>query len=173
MKLLLLLALLAIPIPASAYETWGAKFDHTAITYSCGSPELQQAVQEWAAVSGLTDGGCAEQADIVLRVLSPWPYSFTYLGMATYAGDSQTILTATVVLRSDTQRHYGVILHEVGHTLGLAHSSDPTSAMYYLCCNTMNADDIAGIQSLYGLPEHIEPQMPYLRYRLTVPGVAK
>jgi hypothetical protein len=46
--------------------------------------------------------------------------------------------------------------HEFGHMLGLSHSSEPAATMYagYATCSTtqrsLDADDVAGIQSLYG-----------------------
>lgn len=46
-----------------------------------------------------------------------------------------------------------VLLHELGHSLGLAHSDDITAVMYpyYGGPNlTLSADDIAGIQAIYG-----------------------
>jgi len=47
-----------------------------------------------------------------------------------------------------------VALHELGHTLGLAHSADPTAVMYPFYDGTQTAtlqpDDIAGILALYG-----------------------
>jgi hypothetical protein len=56
---------------------------------------------------------------------------------------------------------YGVYLHdlsthEFGHMLGLSHSTDPAATMYagYAACSTayrsLESDDIAGIQALYG-----------------------
>jgi hypothetical protein len=49
---------------------------------------------------------------------------------------------------------FSVALHEAGHALGLGHSDDPTAVMYpyYRLQTGLMADDIAGIQALYGTP---------------------
>jgi Matrixin/Glucodextranase, domain B len=49
---------------------------------------------------------------------------------------------------------YSVTLHELGHALGLGHSDLPSAVMYpyYKMSRTLSADDIAGIQALYGPP---------------------
>jgi hypothetical protein len=51
----------------------------------------------------------------------------------------------------------GAAIHEIGHTLGLGHSNDPTANMYPvfhrfagLGTGHLFPDDIAGIQLLYG-----------------------
>jgi hypothetical protein len=50
---------------------------------------------------------------------------------------------------------YTVALHETGHALGLAHVDDPAALMYpyYRLGSKIAADDIAGVQSLYGGPQ--------------------
>jgi hypothetical protein len=57
-----------------------------------------------------------------------------------------------------------VILHEAGHTLGLGHSLDPNAVMMPYAnrggaLRILNADDIAGIQALYG-PAGMQPAIP-------------
>jgi hypothetical protein len=49
---------------------------------------------------------------------------------------------------------FSVALHEAGHALGLAHSTNPSAVMYpyYRQQTGLTSDDIAAIQSLYGAP---------------------
>ena len=45
-----------------------------------------------------------------------------------------------------------MLMHEIGHALGLADNADPNSVMYYQSTgasnSTLNATDIAGTQAL-------------------------
>jgi hypothetical protein len=53
-----------------------------------------------------------------------------------------------------------VAAHEIGHTLGLAHSSDPNALMYASYSGphrSLSEDDIAGVQALYGVGSAPEP----------------
>jgi hypothetical protein len=54
---------------------------------------------------------------------------------------------------------YSVVLHETGHALGLGHSDNPNSVMYpyYRQQTSLNPDDIAGIQALYGKSSDLPP----------------
>lgn len=57
-----------------------------------------------------------------------------------------------------------VAVHELGHSLGLAHSTNPSAVMYpYVSATTvyagLNADDISGILSIYG-PAIVQPPHP-------------
>ena len=58
-----------------------------------------------------------------------------------------------------------VAAHEIGHTLGLAHSSDPEALMYASYSGPhrfLTEDDVAGVQSLYGVgnPPDPAPEAP-------------
>ncbi len=61
---------------------------------------------------------------------------------------------------------YTVVLHEAGHALGLGHSDVPGAVMYpyYHQAGGLTADDIAGIQALYGTSQSTtaDPATPSL-----------
>jgi hypothetical protein len=53
-----------------------------------------------------------------------------------------------------------VAAHEIGHTLGLAHSGDPNALMFASYTGPrrfLSEDDIAGVQSLYGVESDPDP----------------
>jgi hypothetical protein len=53
-----------------------------------------------------------------------------------------------------------VAAHEIGHTLGLAHSSDPDALMFAAYSGPhrfLGEDDIAGVQAIYGVDSAPEP----------------
>ncbi len=95
------------------------------------------------------------------------------IGLTTYYATTANQFTqATVELEDPTQRAltstaqgytwqgtdstlYQVSLHELGHALGLNHSTDPTAVMYPTAQTTnpgLSIADIAGMQQLYGAP---------------------
>jgi predicted Zn-dependent protease len=56
-----------------------------------------------------------------------------------------------------------VVLHELGHSLGLDHSSDFEAVMYpsySRSTGTLTQDDINGIQHIYGVPERLTTKRP-------------
>ncbi|VAW47188.1 hypothetical protein MNBD_GAMMA03-1516 [hydrothermal vent metagenome] len=70
---------------------------------------------------------------------------------------------------------YDVALHEIGHALGLDHSDDSSALMYYIYTgtNTLQVDDIAGIQYLYGASVSPVPEPSiYLMFLLGLAMVA-
>ncbi|MBY0431487.1 MAG: matrixin family metalloprotease, partial [Rhodospirillales bacterium] len=52
---------------------------------------------------------------------------------------------------------YGMVLHELGHALGLAHSDNSHSIMYYLLADygtvELSPGDVQLVRKLYGAPE--------------------
>lgn len=158
--------------PADSYQVTGMKYDHLAITYSCGDGTLRDAVKMWADVSGLQDGGCSQTPDIVLYLPSTWPYDPNAIGWAAYSStDGHTIRQCTLAIRPDSVGYIGVYLHEVGHCLGSSHSEVSESAMWPYCCHWLAPDDIAMVQSLYGTNE-AQTQTAETAFRAAIPMLA-
>lgn len=63
---------------------------------------------------------------------------------------SQVGRSALITLREGSP--YSAIMHEIGHALGLNHSTDPNAVMYpFLSLPYLGQDDIDGIRYIYGL----------------------
>ena len=170
--LALVVALTAFWLNAHAFQVTGMKYDHLSITYSCGDGTLRDAVKMWADVSGLQDGGCSQNPDIVLYLPSTWPYDPNAIGWAAYSStDGHTIRQCTLAIRPDSVGYIGVYLHEVGHCLGSSHSEVSESAMWPYCCHWLAPDDIAMVQSLYGTNE-AQTQTAETAFRAAIPMLA-
>lgn len=81
--------------------------------------------------------------DVLIRLQDPGiePLVANADGSFTYSGYSSQL--------------YQIVLHEIGHALGLGHTTDPNAIMYPVAQpsnRTLDATDIAGIQALYGAP---------------------
>ncbi len=141
--------------------------------------EMAQAIQDWARVSGLTFQQVADtpdpnaaadirigfgefesattrevgatkvylgqyfRPDTVIRMEDPTELPLVSVnGQLTYGGTGGTTF-------------YQVALHELGHALGLAHSSSPSDIMYSVSTaqnRVLSGSDVAGIRALYPLP---------------------
>jgi predicted Zn-dependent protease len=144
----------------------------------------QQAVEgafsAWAAVAGLTfeqvadTSNPANAADI--RIGWGDLSSGGELGQASYTYFGDLATTDEIIrLQDPAQTNFhlsgsspsglvyvgtssnfeAVVIHEIGHDLGLFHSTDTLAVMYPVASNVnggINASDIAAIQSLYGAP---------------------
>ena len=144
-------------------------------------PVIQQAIQDWEGVSGLRLVQAADpaQADIQIGWGDFNTLASGVLGYTSYHSDGSGDLESAKVRIEDPQQNalvadqagnlscastnaelYQIALHEIGHALGLADNSDPNSVMYYgsgAQNRTLDATDIAEIQSLYGPPKGASP----------------
>jgi hypothetical protein len=136
--------------------------------------EFARALQTWANVSNLNfrevaDSGLASGTsgsaqgdsrfgDIRLAAHAlGGPLAYAY-----YPSGGSNTITGDVFLATEHWFQvgadydlYSVLLHEVGHSLGLGHSSGAVMNSYYLgVLSGLTADDIAGIQSIYGARQH-------------------
>jgi predicted Zn-dependent protease len=139
-------------------------------------PFVQQAFRAWAAASGLTFKQVSDsnQADIRLgwgdfntsstgivghTLCQAQSGEFLPGAIIRLENPSQVPLVAgagnTLTYSGTNAMLHQIILHEIGHALGLADNDDPTSVMYYEATGTNNSlatNDVAGIRALYGAP---------------------
>jgi predicted Zn-dependent protease len=160
---------------ALAY-TLADRWDTTNLTYyfhNCpstlecddGWEAVRQAFQSWAELSTLTfnEVDRPEQADIELLWSVNGPqigYPGDVLAFATFPSDGGDVVFDDAepwsVFDGSEFDLYLVAAHEIGHALGLDHSSDPDALMYPVLTRYttgLSADDAAAIQALYGTPE--------------------
>ena len=130
----------------AAFNLWG---DQTPLTFSeVSDPSQADILIGWAEREHGDGDPFDGPGDVLAHASYPNPYDnrkvFLHFDDAEKWVDSETqnidLLT--------------VAAHEIGHNLGLDHSNDPKSLMYPSYSGPhrfLGADDIAGIQSLYGL----------------------
>jgi hypothetical protein len=135
---------------------------------------VEQAVQAWAAASGLIFEEVPDSPSADIRIgLGDFNSSNSgVLGYTSYLSDAGQLEPGAVVrledpnetpLTADTAgdltysgtdaTFYQVALHEIGHALGLADNADPNSVMYYQASTSnqqLDATDVAEITALYG-----------------------
>lgn len=110
-------------------------------------PEITAALVEWRSVSGVMDCGVSARPDIHLLPLGTPLYNPLFGAQTTSYSDG----TCVLVFREDMIHDEHVWLHEIGHCLGLGHSTDPHSVMYPIeLQQIMTYGDVGAIRKLYG-----------------------
>jgi hypothetical protein len=139
---------------------------------------VEDAFQAWGRVSGLTfvETPDSSQSDIRIGFGDFNTSASGVAGFTSYQSNEGKMLADTIVRLEDPAQDrlvrgaggtleyagtdagfYQVLLHEIGHALGLADDADPNSIMYYMATsgNTkLDTTDIAGVQDLYGTQAH-------------------
>ncbi len=86
--------------------------------------------------------GQMHEADVVFNVAAKYKFN-------SYRGASSEALASG-------EDFHRIALHEIGHVLGLDHSTDTEAIMYKNANNLdhLGSDDMAGVQALYGRPDN-------------------
>ena len=135
---------------------------------------VQQAVARWDDVAGVTLMQVADSAAADIRIgFGTFGADAGQIGETDYSymnGLTQAFAPGVTVRAEDpAERPVGgdglyagtgtsldqVVLHEVGHALGLGHSTDPSSVMYPVATGAnrgFDQTDLDGIRALYGAP---------------------
>lgn len=166
--MLLVLVFAMIPFTVDAYTLVGGKWENPCITTH--SVEIKSALNEWNKVSNVSY--CGDGNQITFEVISDKEMVNRLgpgvLGYAGWTGTQTTITGCSVVVRESSKNNLGVLVHEVGHCLGIGHSQDKYANMAPYCCNPINQDDINAIELLYG------KKIPVVKfYRYQLPFVAR
>ncbi len=147
----------------------------SSITDAATQAMVEKALARWQSVSGISFVQVADSASADIR----FGWGVLGSGASGEIGDttyysSNGVMQSDVVIRFEDPSQmplvpsaagliysgtastlYQVMLHEIGHSLGLDHDADAASIMYPVAGSgnrDLDQTDVAGVQSMYGLP---------------------
>lgn len=148
-----------------AFETWSA-VSGLRFIYTRQTPDIEVRFEKKNHGDGRTvafDG----KAGVAAHAFGPGEYAIS--GDVHLDEEEDWTLS---VNRKDGTNLLAVLIHEIGHTLGLPHSKDPTSVMHpaFVAAKLdLNVDDIENVQILYG-PNPTEKSGPSVYKIATTPA---
>lgn len=131
-----------------AWEPTGLRFANPCITHN--DARIAEALALWSEHTAIQNCGFSASPMIGIRIGDPWLWDPS-IGLADWSDwDSDGFTDECIVTLPPWHQTFIVILHEVGHCLGLGHSAFDDAVMWAECCNAIGSDDIEGIAALYG-----------------------
>lgn len=133
------------------------------------NPMMKRAFKEWQTLSDntvrFTFVQKTNQANIVVYFVQKLngvsQKSGNKIGLASYRSRGNSIVFAKIQISASGQGNtrtlnqdevYSVMLHEIGHAIGLSHNSNPKSVMYYASgANRISSEDIKNLKKEYGV----------------------
>ncbi len=168
---------------------WALESYPEQLTYDEARDSVANAFAQWEAVSGLTfqQVGTVGEADIVIGMAVPGehgdscPFGASTIAHSFFPNPNQPVCpygkvhfnrsyeftTAWRATNWEPIDWESLVMHELGHALGLVHSANNEAVMwkfYVGSRRSLHADDIAGIQALYGGPPTCEPDLTCADY---------
>lgn len=142
---------------SDATATWQREYARALQTWADVTPLNFHFVADNGAASGTSGSaqGDSRFGDIRFGgyARSDSYVAYTYYPSSTTLGGDSFLATNITLYIGSYPDLYSVMLHETGHSLGMAHSTLSTAVMYPTIMGVytgLSSDDIAGIQAIYG-----------------------